>query len=221
MLRVMRLVDQWREILGGLPGRWERAHLRLTLENADEGARAAAVLAPLNAARRGKVLNFYAARRESAALPELVMRLLHRLDREGIRGELELVHAQEGEAEAALVDQPARSTLVAGWDDLVAALPQDWSDLYAEIELTSTDYLERAALLLAPVNPARYGAPAGFRFRVARQFGYGASPEMVRRCLERLDQEEIRGHVRILRALSDTKPVATQGPVWYVGGRSV
>jgi hypothetical protein len=103
----------------------------------------------------------------------------------------------------------------------VAGLPPDWSDLYAEVELTSTDYLDRAALLLAPVNPARYGDTPGFRFRVARRFGYGASPEMTRRCFERLEEEGVRGEVRILRALSDTKPVATQGPVWYVGGRAV
>ncbi|HYZ19120.1 MAG TPA: hypothetical protein VE615_06225 [Gaiellaceae bacterium] len=217
----MRLVEQWREILGELPSGWGRAQLRLTLEDAGDGARAAAVLAPVTPARRGTVLNFYAARRESGALPELVMRLLARLDREGIRGRLELLRTDEGEVEAALVEQPVRSTLAAEWDELVGALPPDWSDLYGEIELTSTDYLERAALLLAPVNPARYGGPVGFRFRVARRFGYGASPEMTRRCLERLDQEAIRGHVRILRALSDTKPVATQGPVWYVGGRSV
>jgi hypothetical protein len=44
---------------------------------------------------------------------------------------------------------------------------------------------------------------------------------MVQRCLERLDTEDIRGDVRILRALSDSKPVATQGPVWYVGGKAV
>jgi hypothetical protein len=44
---------------------------------------------------------------------------------------------------------------------------------------------------------------------------------MVRRCLERLDGADIRGEVHILRALSDTKPWATQGPVWYVDGRSV
>jgi hypothetical protein len=44
---------------------------------------------------------------------------------------------------------------------------------------------------------------------------------MTRRCFERLDDEEIRGSVRVLRALSDTQPVQTQGPVWYVGGRSV
>jgi hypothetical protein len=44
---------------------------------------------------------------------------------------------------------------------------------------------------------------------------------MTRRCLARLDEAKIPGTVRILRALSDTKPVGTQGPVWYVGGRSV
>jgi hypothetical protein len=44
---------------------------------------------------------------------------------------------------------------------------------------------------------------------------------MTRRCLERLAEENIRGTVQILRALSDTRPVYTQGPVWYVGGRAV
>ena len=44
---------------------------------------------------------------------------------------------------------------------------------------------------------------------------------MVRRCLERMDEEGIRGEARILRALSDTQPWSTQGPVWYVGGKSV
>jgi hypothetical protein len=219
MLRIVRLVDQWREILSGLPEDWGRAQLRLTLEDAADGTRADAVLAPVNAARRGNVLNFYAGRGESAALPELVRRLLQRLDREGIRGRLELVHADRSEKRP----PPAASLtrFAQQWDDLVAGLPRDWSDLYAEIELTSTDHLDRAALLLAPVNPARFGDKPAFRFRVARRFGYGAAPEMTRRCLERLDQEGIRGQVRILYALSDTKPVATQGPVWYVGGRAV
>jgi hypothetical protein len=219
MLRIMRLVDQWREIQSGLPDDWGRAHLRLTLEDEADSTRTAAVLAPVNAARRGNVLNFYAARGESTALPELVTRLLQRLDREGIRGRLEVVHADRSERRP----PPAtgRTTFVQQWDELVAGLPPDWSDVYAEIELTSTDHLERAALLLAPVNPARFGEKPAFRFRVARRFGYGAAPEMTRRCLERLDQEGIRGQVRILYALSDTKPVATQGPVWYVAGRTV
>jgi len=89
------------------------------------------------------------------------------------------------------------------------------------VELRSSDHLEQAALLLAPVNPSRVRDRTAFRFRVARRFGYGASPEMTRRCFERLDAENIRGTVRILWALSDTKPVYTQGPVWYVGGKPV
>jgi hypothetical protein len=43
----------------------------------------------------------------------------------------------------------------------------------------------------------------------------------VRRCLERVDAEAIRGQLRILRVLSDTDPVSTQGPVWYVEGKVV
>jgi hypothetical protein len=219
MLRIMRLVDQWREIQSGLPDDWGRAHLRLTLEDEADSTRTAAVLAPVNAARRGNVLNFYAARGESTALPELVTRLLQRLDREGIRGRLEVVHADRSERRPP--PTTGRTTFVQQWDELVAGLTPDWSDVYAEIELTSTDHLERAALLLAPANPARFGEKPALRFRVARRFGYGVAPEMTRRCLERLDQEGIRGEVRIVYALSDTKPVATQGPVWYVGGRTV
>jgi hypothetical protein len=144
--------------------------------------------------------------------------MLRRLDAEGVRGELELVSAGEPEPGILSVEE---SRLTEAWDVALATLPPDWSDLYAEIELTSTDHLERAALLLSPVNPARYGGRPALRFRVARRFGYGASPGMVRRCLERMDAEGIKGQLRLVRVLSDTDPVATQGPVWYVEGKAV
>lgn len=217
MLRVVSLAGQWFEIQRDLPDGWGDARLRLTVADAEDCDRAAALLGPLNPGRRGKVLRFFAARRGAGPSPDAVTRLLRRLDAEGTRGELELV----GSDEAAPAPEVTPASLAAAWDELVAGLPPDWSDLYAELELVSTDYLERAALLLAPVNPARYGGKPGFRFRVARTFGYGASAGMTRRCLERLDQEEIRGEVRILHALSDTEPVATQGPVWYIDGHSV
>jgi hypothetical protein len=217
MLRVVSLVEQWREIVRGLPEDWADARLRLTIEDDGVAARAASLLAPLNPGSRGTVLRFYAARRGAGPSPDLVEPLLARLDKERIAGNLELVGAGEVAPEPAI----HRPTLAGSWDAAVAALPPDWSDLYAEVELVSTDWLDRAALLMAPVNPARYGGKPGFRFRVARRFGYGASAEMTRRCLERVDQEEIRGELRILRVLSDTDPVHTQGPVWYVEGRSV
>ena len=52
-------------------------------------------------------------------------------------------------------------------------------------------------------------------------FGYGASPEMVRRSLERLDEAGIRGELRILNVFSDSYPAKTQGPVWYAAGKVI
>ena len=214
----MGLVEQWRAIEQGLPEGWGEARLRLTVQDEAEAARAAALLGPANPARRGKVIWFYVSRVGGGPVPDLVVRLLGRVDGAGIQGALELVDVTEAAAQAPARRRP---TLVEQWDSLLAELPADWSDIWAEVELTSSDYLERGALLLAPVNPARAGKRLAYRFRVARRFGYGASAEMTRRCLERLDEEGITGEVRILHALSDTKPVATQGPVWYVGGQAV
>jgi hypothetical protein len=213
-------VEQWREIERSLPEGWPDARLLLTVADEGDCERAAALLSPVNPGRSDKRIRFYAAQRGAGIGPEAITRLLRRIDQERIYGELELVSSGEP---AAPPTQPthSRATLAGAWDAATAGLPDDWSDLYVELELTSTDYLDPAALSLAPVNPARYGGKPGFRFRCARRFGYGASPGMVRRCLERLDERGIRGEVRILRALSDTKPAATQGPVWYVGGRSV
>ena len=218
MLRLVSLVDQWREMIAGLPEDWADARLRLTIEDEQAASRAGVLLAPLTPGRRGNVLRFYTARGGEGRTPALVERLLARLDGERIRGELELVGAGEAEPMAPVAQRP---TLAGTWDVSVAGLPPDWSDLYAEVELVSSDWLDRTALLMAPVNPARYGGAPGFRFRVARRFGYGASPEMTRRCLERVDEEHIHGELRILRVLSETDPVHTQGPVWYVEGKSV
>jgi hypothetical protein len=141
------------------------------------------------------------------------------LDREGIGGMLDLVASSRRE-EAAPAPRDRRS-LAAAWDENLDSLPADWSDLYCEIVLTSSDHLDPAALLLAPVNPGRVRDALAFRFRVARRFGYGASAQMARRCLGRLDEKDIPGELRVLRVLSDTRPASTQGPVWYVGGRVV
>lgn len=213
----MTLLEQWRAIERDLPDDWHDARLRLTVPDPRGLQRAAALLGPANPHRTGKEIRFYTARRGAGTGPHAVARLLGRLDRERIDGELELVGS--GVAEPA--PEVSRHTLAETWTASLDALPRDWSDLYAEVELTSTDHLERAALLLAPTNPSRYGGKPGFRFRCARVRGYGVSPEMAHRCLQRVDAERIRGEVRILRVLSDTHPVATQGPVWYVGGRSV
>jgi hypothetical protein len=222
MLSLVALVDQWRAIEQSLPDGWGDARLRLTVAEEGQCDRAAALLGPATPGRHGRVISFFVARRGAGPSPDFVERLLRRLDREGIQGTLELLGTDAAVDTAEEPPQPAATgSFVEQWEAELATLPDDWSDLYAEVELDSSDYLERAALMLAPVNPARYGPKPGFRFRVARQFGYGASTEMTHRCFERLDEEGTRGRVRVLHALSDTQPVQTQGPVWYVGGKSV
>jgi len=213
----LRLVDQFNEIVRGIVDEWTELRFELIVSDEARVDRATALLAPANPGRLGRKIRFATDRLGPGIGPEAVRRLLKRLDNEGVEGELELVGVTKAQPE----ELRKKETLRSQWDRQVAALPPDWSDLYAELRLNSTDYLERAALLLAPLNPARYGAAANLRCRCAHRFGYGASPEMTARCLERCDDEGITGEVEILHVLSDTHPVATQGPVWILGGRTV
>ncbi len=215
MLRPMRLVEQWEHIRSGLPTDWSNGSL--ALRAGVHTARASTLLAPLTPGRAGDEIRFYVARRGDGPSPEMVGRSLARLDAEDIVGHLRLAETAAEPAQAA----PGHASAAEAWDAALAELPPDWSDVYGEVELTSTDHLEPAALALGPVNPARYGGATGFRFRCARRFGYGASAGMVRRCLARLDEQGVPAEVRILRSLSDTQPVGTQGPVWHVGGKTV
>jgi len=212
----VRLADQWNELEASLPEGWTSARLSLGVAEDADADRVALVLAGLAPGRTGTSFRLEVTRTRN---PESIFR---RLDREGTRGRVDLIGTDAGPVETPIVEAPRRQApLPRQWDELVSDLPPDWSELYAEIELASSDYLSRAALLLAPVNPARFGGPAVLRFRSARAAGYGTAPEMARRCFERLDAEGISGSVRALRVLSHTAHAATQGPVWRVGGRSV
>jgi hypothetical protein len=218
MLPAVTLVSQWEQIEARLPDGWERTRVCLAVADVAQANRAAALLGPLGPGRSGTELYLTASRRSWPG-PEAVRRLLGKLDEERIGGRLVLLDAAH-EAEAQPDD--VTPSLAAAWDGLVSTLPEDWTDLLCHLDLSSSDDLARGALLTGPLNPARErGDAPGFRFRVARRFGYGASPLMARRSLARLDEEGIRGQLRLLRALSDTRPVATQGPVWYVGGKSI
>ena len=219
----MRLAEQWAEILADLPPRWTAAHLLLDVEDEGKANRAAVILGPASAGRAGATrfrVDVHRGRGMPGPTPEVARRCFQRLDQEGVPGRVELVAADApGEEEAR--GPRGRSPLAAQWNALLDRLPSDWSDLYAEVELDSSDFLVRGALLLAPVNPAPVGGPKALRFRCAKSFGYGVAPEMARRCLERLDGEGITGRVRALRVLSDTAPSGTQGPVFRIGGQAV
>jgi len=212
MLGPVRIADQFRDLEAQLPADWADVRLALVVDDPAQAERAAALLAPLGPTRFGSRVQMTVPRRGGAV--ERLRRLLRGIDRERVRARLEVVTASSAPVEAG--DAPASwPALEEAWLAAVAALPEDWSDVYAEVELSSSDFLAPGALRLAPLNPSRPDRGLALRFRVARSYGYGASPEMTRRCLARLDEEGINGRLLILWALSDTKAVATQGPVRY------
>jgi hypothetical protein len=213
----MGLVDQWRRIREELPEDWAEARLAVTVPRADRRARAAALLGPASPGRVGDDLRFAVNRSGAGVGPERATSLLRNLDEEGIRAVLTLLAAVEREP----APEVERESVAAAWERELEALPADWSDLLGEVALTSSDLVDRAALLLAPLNPTRVRGRSALRFRAARRAGYGASPEMTRRGFERLDEAGIPVRVEVLRVLSDTDNVGTQGPVWRVGGRAV
>jgi hypothetical protein len=213
----MALADQWNTIQNGLDPRWSDAQVALTVDDPARAERASALLAPAGPGRTGSTIRFHVARHGNGVGPEAVRRMLRRIDAEGTEGSLELVAASE----TAAAPEALRTTLAASWDAVLAGLPADWSDLLCELGVTSSDHIDLAALLMGPTNPLRQIENLTFQFRVAQSFGYGASPGMTRRCLERVDEAGIPGTVRVLRLMSDTHPVGTQGPVWYVGGKAV
>jgi hypothetical protein len=217
----MRLVDQWERLERDLPDGWQAARLAVRCESPAELPRAAAILGPANPGRHGDALILTVRRGGGPAGPESIRRLFRRLDQQRIWCEVEVLEA-EAPKEVTGVEVHPRS-LLATWDEAIVGLPPDWSDLLCYLELDSTDYLARAALLCAPINPTGDLERTGFLFRVARRIagssGYGASPGMARRCLERCAAEGITGRAGVVRVLSDVDDEATQGPVWYVGGR--
>ena len=105
------------------------------------------------------------------------------------------------------------------WDGALAELPSGWSDLLCLLEIHSSRCSRELRSSAPRSTPRGTASSLGFTFRCAGRQGYGVSPEMARRCFERLDGEAITGDVSVLRVVSDTDNVATQGPVWYVGGK--
>jgi hypothetical protein len=221
----MALADRIDELVRGLPRDWERARIELTLDEEGDADRAALLLASASPGRAGSSFTFHvaAAGQDSGTSPALARRVVARLDQAGIPGRVRLAEFERPAPTAAapVRDAEERTTLAGSWDSLLQRLPPDWSDLYAEIELDSSDYLDRGALLLAPINPARAGGPSSFRFRAANRQGYGVAAGMARRAFQRLDDEGVSGRVRVLRVLSDTNAPFSQGPVWREDGRAV
>jgi len=128
---------------------------------------------------------------------------------------------EQDSAANGLSESTAGQTLATAWDDLVLNLGEDWSDLFVEVELSPAEPYPPVALIVSALNPERCDERPAFRFRVGRDFGYGAAAVTVRRCLKQLDEHDVTGRLHLLDALSQRRPFGTQGPVWRLESRSL
>ena len=89
----MALAERSEELLNGLPRGWRRARLELTVDEPEEADRAALILGPAAPGRTGNrfVLNLYDGPERLGTRPEMVQRVLARIDAEEIRGRLRVV----------------------------------------------------------------------------------------------------------------------------------
>jgi hypothetical protein len=215
----MKLVDQWSALERRLPAGWESVTVRLQPEQASEAGEAARILGSMSPGLVGDEVALTVTRLGGSTGANAARRLFGVLDDSRVWCELR----QEGDItevpEPASVETPV--SVATAWDSVLATLPSDWADLLCRLEIDSSDELPRTALLCAPMNPTRAGDDLAFTFRCGRQAGYGISPAMARRCFERLDAEGLPGRVEVLRLLSQTDNVGTQGATWVVGGKTL
>ena len=81
------------------------------------------------------------------------------------------------------------------FDDILASLPSDWTDLELDLRVQETRYVD-AAILLVQVNPQPYSHHDWhWRLLVAHQFGHAAAVPAVQTSLRNLDQAGIRGEL--------------------------
>ena len=184
------------------------------------------MLGSINAGKVGSTLVFHVAAPPARRAPRRRRALFERLDRERTwcqleASDVEMRRRQRPHRQPTRQTRPRRRPSRTAGTRRSRPCPSDWTDLLCELEIDSSALLDRTALLCAPLNPTRAGSRLAFTFRCSGRSGYGVSPSMARRCFERLDEDGIAGTTRVLRVLSDTDNVDTQGPVWLVGGKTL
>ena len=81
------------------------------------------------------------------------------------------------------------------FDDILASLPSDWTDLELDLRVQETRYVD-AAILLVQVNPQPYSYHDWhWRLLVAHQFGHAAAAPTVHGTLRLVDEAGIPGEL--------------------------
>jgi hypothetical protein len=91
--------------------------------------------------------------------------------------------------------------LAADFQQILATLPQDWTDLEIDLRIEDESNYVDSAVALSQVNAQVYQHPQeeGWHWRlvVAHSFGHAAAAETVRGVLEKLDADGVAGEMRV------------------------
>ena len=88
--------------------------------------------------------------------------------------------------------------LAEDFQEVVDALPDDWTDLALDLRIADEARYVDAAVMLSQVNAQPYSrAEWHWRINVAHRFGHAAAAETVRGILSKLDREGIDGEMRV------------------------
>jgi hypothetical protein len=91
--------------------------------------------------------------------------------------------------------------LATDFQQIVDALPPDWTDLEVDLRIEDESQYVDSAVALSQVNAQVYQHPQAegwhWRLLVAKSFGHAAAPESVKGVLERLDGEGVAGELGV------------------------
>jgi hypothetical protein len=89
-------------------------------------------------------------------------------------------------------------SLAATFQQILEALPPDWTDLEVDLRIEDESQYIDSAVALSQVNAQVYShADWHWRLLVAHSFGHAAAAETVKGVLAKLDGDGVRGELRV------------------------
>lgn len=105
--------------------------------------------------------------------------------------------------------------LAADFQQILDALPPDWTDLEVDVRIDDESHYVDTAVWMSQVNAQVYRHPKAegwhWRLLVAQSFGHAAAPESVKGILAKLDGEGTAGELRVADVREGRSEVV---PMW-------
>jgi hypothetical protein len=98
------------------------------------------------------------------------------------------------------------------FQQIVDALPDDWTDLQLDLRILDESQYVDAAISLVPCNPVPYNKHDWhWRLLCAHRFGHAAAPSAIRTSLKLLDEGGIEGQLELREVRAGRVEVS---PMW-------